>query len=54
MHVDSLIEVINSVIDGKGDPFALLYTAAHHHMPMTATALAGAIAKQYPSKFPTN
>jgi hypothetical protein len=54
MHVDSLIEVINSVIDGKGDPFALLYTAAHHHMPMTATALAGAIAKQYPSRFPTN
>jgi hypothetical protein len=53
-HVDSLIEVINSVIDGKGDPFALLYTAAHHHMPMTATALAGAIVKQYPSKFPTN
>jgi hypothetical protein len=53
-HVNSLIQVINSVIDGKGDPFALLYTAAHIHMPMTATALAGAIAKQYPSKFPTS
>jgi hypothetical protein len=49
-----LIQVINSVIDGKGDPFALLYTAANHHMPMTATALAGAIIKQYPSRFPTN
>jgi hypothetical protein len=53
-HVNSLIEVINSVIDGKGDPFALLYVAANHHMPMTATALAGAIIKQYPSKFPTS
>jgi hypothetical protein len=53
-HVNSLIQVINSVIDGKGDPFALLYVAANHHMPMTATALAGAIIKQYPSRFPTN
>ena len=53
MHVDSLIEVINSVVDGKGNPFDLLYTAASDHMPATATALAGAIAAQYPDRFPT-
>lgn len=53
MHVDSLIEVINSVVDGKGNPFDLLYTAASEHMPATATALAGAIAAQYPDRFPT-
>lgn len=51
MHVDSLIEVINSVVDGSGNPFDLLYTAASHHMPATATALAGAIAAQFPDKF---
>ena len=50
-HVDSLIEVINSVVDGTGNPFDLLYTAATEHMPHTATALAGAIAAQYPDKF---
>jgi hypothetical protein len=54
MHVDSLIEVIDSVVDGSGNPFDLLYTAASHHMPATATALAGAIAAQYPDKFPTD
>nr|MDQ3878771.1 copper amine oxidase [Actinomycetota bacterium] len=51
MHVDSLIDAINAVVDGKGDPFALLYTAAHEHMPATAGALSGAIAKQFPEKF---
>jgi hypothetical protein len=54
MHVNSLIDAINAVVDGKGDPFALLYTAAHEHMPSTAGALAGAIAAQSPDKFPTN
>jgi uncharacterized protein YutE (UPF0331/DUF86 family) len=54
MHVNSLIEVINSVVDGEGNPFDLLYTAASHHMPATATALAGAITAQFPDKFPTD
>jgi hypothetical protein len=53
MHVDSLILAINAVVDGKGGPFALLYTAAHEHMPATAGALSGAIQAQYPDKFST-
>jgi flagellar basal body rod protein FlgB len=52
-HVDSLVEVIDAVVDGSGNPFELLYTAASEHMPHTATALAGAIAAQSPEKFPT-
>jgi hypothetical protein len=53
VHVDSLVEVIDAVVDGSGNPFALLYTAAGDHMPHTATALAGAITAQFPDKFPT-
>jgi hypothetical protein len=50
-HVDSLVDVIDAVVDGSGNPFELLYTAASEHMPHTATALAGAITAQYPDKF---
>jgi hypothetical protein len=53
-HVDSLVRVINAVVDGSGNPFDLLYTAASEHMPHTATALASAIVAQYPDKFPTS
>jgi hypothetical protein len=53
VHVDSLVEVIDAVVDGSGNPFELLYTAAGEHMPHTATALAGAITAQFPDKFPT-
>lgn len=51
MHVDSLLETIDAVIAGDANAFDLLYSSAHEHMPMTATALAGAIVAQNPEKF---
>jgi hypothetical protein len=50
-HVNSLIVTIDSVIEGKGNPFMNLYDAAHQHMPGTASALAGGIIAANPDKF---
>ncbi|MGH2736445.1 MAG: hypothetical protein ACRDKZ_12770 [Actinomycetota bacterium] len=50
-HVKSLVAAIDAVLAGDGKAFDLLYTAAHEHMPMTATALSGAIAAQMPEQF---
>ena len=44
-HVDTLTAAIDSILAGDTDVFANLRTAAGH-MPMTASALAGAIATQ--------
>ena len=54
MHVNSLIDAIDLAVAGNTDVFAGIYTAAHEHMPATATALAGAIAAQMPEEFPTS
>ncbi|MCA1726628.1 MAG: hypothetical protein LC722_02935 [Actinobacteria bacterium] len=51
MHVDSLIEAIDAAVAGDPSVFAKVYTAASHHMPQTASALAGAIVAQFPEKF---
>ncbi len=51
MHVDSLVSAVDSVIAGDGKAFDLLYTASKEHMPMTASALAGAIVAQNPDQF---
>ena len=51
MHVDSLVEAVDSVLAGDGKAFDLLYSAATDHMPMTASALAGAIVAQDPPGF---
>ena len=51
-HVKSLTDAIDSVVAGKGDAFAKLREAASH-MPGTAQVLSGAIAKQFPDKFPS-
>jgi len=51
MHVDSLIEAIDAAIAGDAEVFDLVYAAATDHMPMTASALAGAISGQFPDKF---
>lgn len=48
MHVDSLIEAVDAAIAGDPKVFDALYAAAHEHMPMTASALAGAIVAQNP------
>ncbi|MGH2825500.1 MAG: copper amine oxidase [Actinomycetota bacterium] len=48
MHVNSLIEAVDAVIAGDPKVFDKLYTAAKGHMPMTASALAGAIVAQNP------
>ena len=50
-HVDSVFTTIDSVVAKKADVFDNLAEAASH-MPNTANVLAGAIAKQYPDKFP--
>jgi len=39
------------VIAGDAKAFDLLYTASKDHMPMTASALAGAIVAQNPDQF---
>jgi hypothetical protein len=51
MHVDSLIGAIDAAIAGDASVFDKIYEAASGHMPMTASALAGAIAGQFPDKF---
>ncbi|MGH2751353.1 MAG: copper amine oxidase [Actinomycetota bacterium] len=51
MHVDSLVAAVDSVLAGDPQVFEQLYAAAHEHMPMTAAALAGAIAVQMPEEF---
>ncbi|MGH2699065.1 MAG: hypothetical protein ACRDJL_07690 [Actinomycetota bacterium] len=50
-HVNSLLKTIDSVIEGKGNPFMSLYDASHMHMPGTASALAGGIIAANPDKF---
>jgi hypothetical protein len=52
MHVDSLIDAIDAAAAGDAAVFDKVYAAASQHMPMTATALAGAIAQQFPEDFP--
>ena len=54
MHVDSLVEAIDAAVAGDPGVFDKIYTAATEHMPMTASALAGAIAAQMPDQFPTS
>jgi hypothetical protein len=51
MHVNSLITAIDEIVSGTGNPFMSLYEAAHHHMPDTASALAGGIVASNPDKF---
>ncbi len=51
VHVDTLIEAIDAVLAGGPDVFPELREAAQH-MPGTAKALSGAIAAQFPEKFP--
>jgi hypothetical protein len=51
MHVDSLVVAVDSLLAGDGRAFDLLYAASKDHMPMTASALAGAIAAQNPDQF---
>jgi hypothetical protein len=51
MHVDSLVEAVDAVIAGEAKAFDKLYAASKEHMPMTASALAGAIVAQNPDQF---
>ena len=50
-HVLTLETAIDAVVAGKSNAFDLLQAAAAH-MPGTADVLAGAIQKQFPTKFP--
>lgn len=50
-HVATLEAAIDAVVAKKANAFDLLAAAAAH-MPGTAQVLAGAIAKQFPEKFP--
>lgn len=50
VHVDSLVAAIDAILAGSPDVHPLLAEAAHH-MPMTAAALASAIAIQMPETF---
>lgn len=50
-HVQSLFDAIDAAVAKSTDVYPKLMTAASH-MPMTADILAGAIAKQFPDKFP--
>ena len=50
VHVRSTLAAIDSVVAGDGKAFDKLQDAAHH-LPMIATALAGAIVEQFPDKF---
>jgi hypothetical protein len=54
MHVNALVDAIDLAVAGNPDVFDAIYTAAHEHMPSTATALAGGIAAQMPEQFPTS
>ncbi|MDQ4124657.1 MAG: hypothetical protein M3134_03515 [Actinomycetota bacterium] len=49
-HVESTSAAIDAVVAGDASAFDKLQEAAHH-MPMIATALAGAIVQQFPDKF---
>src|SRR3954453_9554615 len=51
-HVATLEAAIDAVVAKKANAFDLLQAAAAH-MPGTAEVLSGAIAKQYPQKFPS-
>ena len=51
-HVLELKEQLDAYAAGKYARAASLYHAAYNHMFMTGDLLAGAIAKQFPSKFP--
>ena len=50
-HVTATFAAIDAVVAGDGTGFEKLRIAAGH-MPMLAETLAGAIAKQFPDKFP--
>ena len=50
-HVTATFAAIDGVVAGDGTGFEKLRIAAGH-MPMLASTLAGAIAQQYPDKFP--
>jgi hypothetical protein len=50
-HVTATFAAIDAVVAGDGTGFEKLRIAAGH-MPMLAETLAGAIAKQFPAKFP--
>jgi hypothetical protein len=50
-HVDATFAAIDGVVAGDGTGFEKLRVAAGH-MPGIATVLAGAIAKQFPERFP--
>jgi plastocyanin len=50
VHVDSLLVAVDAVLAGTPDVYTKLRDAAQH-MPMTALALAGAIATQMPEQF---
>ncbi|MEX2275736.1 MAG: hypothetical protein WEA10_09290 [Actinomycetota bacterium] len=52
MHVASLSGAIDAVVAGDAGAFDKVYEAASMHMPMTAQALAGAIAAQNPEEYP--
>jgi peptidase E len=51
-HIATLKQAIDAVVAGKANAFDLLQGAAQH-MSGTADVLAGAIAKQYPMRFPS-
>jgi hypothetical protein len=51
MHVDSLVVAVDSLLAGDVRAFDQLYAASKDHMPMTASALAGAIVAQDPDRF---
>ena len=51
-HIATLEAAIDAVVAKKAGSFDLLQAAAAH-MPGTAQVLAGAIAKQFPEKFPS-
>ncbi|MGH9040595.1 MAG: hypothetical protein ACRDZ3_10225 [Acidimicrobiia bacterium] len=50
-HVTATLAAIDGVVSGDGSGFEKLRVAAGH-MPMLATTIAGAIAEQFPEKFP--
>jgi hypothetical protein len=52
LHVNSLIGAIDAAVAGDASVFDKIYEAAKGHMPHTASALAGAIAGQFPEDFP--
>ena len=52
-HVTATFAAIDGVVAGDGTGFEKLRVAAGH-MPMLASTLAGAIAKQFPDKFPAS